>query len=88
MATFVLTEVALKATFLLMSDTIDAGVLDKWITETDDGMAILMKKTGLSFHMLDRIRRGKYVSTPRKSTVNAILSATGIDKKKLLKPAS
>lgn len=67
--------------------TINSAALDKWIQSTEDGMSQLMRVTGLSFHTIDRMRRGKYESEPYRATRKAICSATGIADK-ILFPVS
>lgn len=63
--------------------TVNSNELNKWIQNTEDGMSTLMQVTGLSFHTIDRMRRGKYLSEPYKTTRKAICSATGIAEKVL-----
>lgn len=58
-----------------MSRNLNSKLLSEWIENHADGMAFLMKTTGLSFHTIDRMRRGKYISEANKSTRNALCAS-------------
>ena len=78
MANRLLTKLAFMANLQNKMITVNSKALNKWIHNTEDGMSKLMQTTGLSFHTIDRMRRGKYASEPYRATRKAICSATGI----------
>lgn len=71
-----------------MAFKVNAKKLDEWISNTEDGMSVLMSGTGLSFYTIDRMRRGKYVSSPNKSTRNALCAKTDLKMDVLFPPVT
>jgi hypothetical protein len=83
LANKLLTKLAILANMISRMIKINSGALDNWIQNTDDGMSRLMQATGLSFHTIDRMRRGKYESEPYPKTKRSISMATGLSEKLL-----